>query len=128
VSVAQLLPARGSTARVSGTPPSISRNYGFLGEAPYMSRKQIQNSLGIRGSDVPYFIRGGGGHFDGEAQILGNIAEAFRSRSPQDVRGVINLFTERPSCPSCRDMITIFQEQFPNITLNIHRGNLPLRN
>ena len=55
---------------------------------------------------------------DSEVKILEEIARDL----PRDARGTINLFTERPPCPSCRGVIDQFRERFPNITVNVTNG------
>jgi hypothetical protein len=55
---------------------------------------------------------------DSEVKILEDIASGL----PSDARGTINLFTERPPCPSCRGVIDQFRERFPNITVNVTHG------
>jgi hypothetical protein len=56
--------------------------------------------------------------WDSEVKILEDIARNW----PRDARGTINLFTERPPCPSCRGVIDQFREMFPNITVNVTHG------
>jgi RHS repeat-associated protein len=56
--------------------------------------------------------------WDSEVKILADIARGL----PRDARGTINLFTERPPCPSCRGVIDQFREMFPNITVNVTHG------
>ena len=65
-----------STVRVSGTPADgISKNYGFPNEAPFQSRKEIRRNLDYE----TFSTKVGGGHFDGEVQILTNIARALET-------------------------------------------------
>jgi hypothetical protein len=56
--------------------------------------------------------------WDSEVKILEDIARGL----PRDARGTINLFTERPPCPSCRGVIDQFREMFPHITVNVTHG------
>jgi hypothetical protein len=56
--------------------------------------------------------------FDSEYKLL----EALASRYVQtpEVQGTVYLFTERPPCASCRNVIEQFRQQFPNIRLNVN--------
>ena len=68
---------------------------------------------------------------DTEAKTLEQIANDFddyiKSNSitgkqikPSDIKGTINMFTERKPCKSCEKVIEQFMEMFPNVTLNVY--------
>src|SRR5579875_2918390 len=56
--------------------------------------------------------------WDSEVKILEDIAKDL----PREAKGTINLFTERPPCPSCRGVIDQCREMVPNITVNVTNG------
>ena len=55
-------------------------------------------------------------YHDTEAKILEDIASQIKE---PNISGTINLFTERPPCESCSNIIEEFKEKFPNIELNV---------
>ena len=55
---------------------------------------------------------------DTEVKILESLADRLRP----DSAGVVNLYTERPPCASCLDVIRQFREAFPGVTLNVTFG------
>lgn len=57
---------------------------------------------------------------DSEYKILEEVAA--RHTDNPNVTGTVNLFTERPPCPSCTGVIDQFQRKFPNITLDVTHG------
>ncbi len=57
--------------------------------------------------------------YDTEVKILEEIAKDL----PNDAKGVINLYTERSPCFSCKAVIEQFKELYPNIELNITTSN-----
>lgn len=40
-----------------------------------------------------------------------------------DVEGTVNLHTERPPCTSCSDVIEQFEQEFPNVEVNVTYGD-----
>lgn len=60
-------------------------------------------------------------NLDSEYKLLEKIA-AQVTNNPNP-RGTVNLFTERPPCPSCRFVKEQFEEKFPNIKVNLTHGN-----
>ncbi|KGW79418.1 hypothetical protein Y046_5149 [Burkholderia pseudomallei MSHR2990] len=58
---------------------------------------------------------------DSEAKILNNVAAQLGDNT--SVSGVINLFTERPPCTSCSNVIQQFQNKYPNIKINVMDSN-----
>ncbi|MTJ08502.1 deaminase domain-containing protein [Anabaena sp. UHCC 0204] len=66
-----------------------------------------------------------GGHrrdLDSEYKILEAIAEKYTNN--REVKGKIELFTEREPCDSCEYVMKQFRQTFPNIQLNVHHGNI----
>lgn len=60
--------------------------------------------------------------YDSEYKLLEELA--FRYAQTPEVEGIINLFTERPPCDSCTNVIGQFRRQFPNIILTVnHLGD-----
>ncbi|MFK0180579.1 RHS repeat-associated core domain-containing protein [Streptomyces xanthochromogenes] len=55
---------------------------------------------------------------DSEWQVLENLGAKL---SP-GARGNINLFSDRPVCPSCQSVIQQFQERFPGVSINVTTG------
>ncbi|WP_076893414.1 deaminase domain-containing protein, partial [Burkholderia pseudomallei] len=53
--------------------------------------------------------------------ILNNVAAQLGDNT--SVSGVINLFTERPPCTSCSNVIQQFQNKYPNIKINVMDSN-----
>ena len=59
---------------------------------------------------------------DTEYKILENFAQQHKS-NPQ-VQGSINLFTERPPCRSCTNVIeNQFTSLYPNVEVRLYHGN-----
>ena len=59
---------------------------------------------------------------DTEYKILENFAQQHKS-NPQ-VQGSINLFTERPPCDSCTDVIKRqFTQLYPNVEVRLYHNN-----
>lgn len=59
---------------------------------------------------------------DAEYKILENFAQQHRA-NPQ-VQGSINLFTERPPCDSCTDVIERqFTQLYPNVEVRLYHNN-----
>ena len=66
-----------------------------------------------------------GGHrrdLDSEYKILEAIAEKYTNT--REVKGKIELFTEREPCDSCEYVMKQFRQTFPNIQLNVYHGNI----
>ncbi|MBD2515606.1 hypothetical protein H6G93_11385 [Nostoc sp. FACHB-973] len=59
---------------------------------------------------------------DSEYKILEAIAEKYTNN--REVKGKIELFTEREPCDSCEYVIKQFRQTLPNIQLNVHYGNI----
>jgi hypothetical protein len=59
---------------------------------------------------------------DSESKILEAIAEKYTNN--REIKGKIELFTEREPCDSCKYVIKQFKQTFPNIELNVHHGNI----
>ena len=59
---------------------------------------------------------------DAEAKILEDITS--RIKDTPDIKGKINLYTEKACCQSCSNLILEFKRKFPNIELNIYTDNL----
>ncbi|MET8956055.1 deaminase domain-containing protein [Streptomyces sp. NPDC004393] len=55
---------------------------------------------------------------DSEWQVLENLAAKL---SP-GAKGNVNLFSDRPVCPSCQSVIRQFQERFPGVSINVTTG------
>ena len=60
-------------------------------------------------------------YHDSEAKILENITS--RIKDTPNVKGKIDLYTERDCCDSCKNLISEFRNKFPNIELNIYTDN-----
>jgi hypothetical protein len=58
--------------------------------------------------------------YDTEYKLLEEIASRYTQN--KNVQGKIELFTERPPCLSCQNIIGQFRQVFPNIELNVHSG------
>jgi filamentous hemagglutinin len=58
---------------------------------------------------------------DSEARILNNIAMKLGDNT--EIKGGINLFTERPPCGSCSNVINLFKDKYKNITVNVYDNN-----
>ena len=56
--------------------------------------------------------------YDSEYKLLEEIASRYTQN--KNVQGKIDLFTERPPCLSCQDIIRQFRQTFPNIELSVH--------
>lgn len=54
---------------------------------------------------------------DSEAKILNNVAVQLGDNTA--VTGTINLFTERPPCSSCSNVIDLFRSKYPGIAVNV---------
>ncbi|WP_193923939.1 deaminase domain-containing protein [Desmonostoc muscorum] len=59
---------------------------------------------------------------DSEYKILEAIAEKYTNN--REVKGKIELFTEREPCDSCEYVIKQFRQTLPNIQLNVHYENI----
>ena len=59
--------------------------------------------------------------FDSEVKILEEFASKYANT--RNVEGKIYLFTERPPCGSCTDVVNQFREAFPNVKIEIASGN-----
>lgn len=60
--------------------------------------------------------------YDTEFKILEDFAQN-NIQNPQ-VQGYINLYTERPPCDSCTNVITSqFAQKFPNMQVRVYHGN-----
>ncbi|MCA9539239.1 MAG: DUF4157 domain-containing protein [Myxococcales bacterium] len=57
---------------------------------------------------------------DSEANILEAIAEKLGEN--RHAKGSIELFSERPCCPSCLYVIEQFRQRYPNVTLTVNAG------
>lgn len=84
----------------------------------------MSTRIGTVGIPVkPFFITlevppGHSRAYDSEYKILEEIAQRYIKRP--EIKGKINLFSERPPCISCLDVIRQFQVRFPNIILNVN--------
>jgi hypothetical protein len=84
----------------------------------------ISTRIGTVGIPVkPLFITwetppGHSRSYDSEYKILEEIAQRYIKRS--EMKGKINLFTERQPCISCFYVVRQFQEKFPNIILKVN--------
>ncbi|MFE1745809.1 deaminase domain-containing protein [Coleofasciculus sp. H7-2] len=58
--------------------------------------------------------------YDSEYKLLEELASRY-AQTPE-VEGIINLFTERPPCDSCSNVIQQFRRRFPNIILTVNYG------
>lgn len=58
--------------------------------------------------------------YDTEYKLLEEIASRYTQN--KNVQGKIELFTERPPCFSCQNIIGQFSQLFSNIELNVHIG------
>ncbi|OIP75957.1 MAG: hypothetical protein AUK48_06550 [Oscillatoriales cyanobacterium CG2_30_44_21] len=56
--------------------------------------------------------------YDSEYKLLEEIASRYTQN--KNVQGKIELFTERPPCLSCQNIIGQFRQSFPNIELNVY--------
>ena len=59
--------------------------------------------------------------FDSEVKVLEEFAAKYENQ--RDIKGTIYLFTERPPCSSCTDVLPQFREMFPNVRLEVASGN-----
>jgi hypothetical protein len=59
---------------------------------------------------------------DSEIKILNHVAQLIGPPN-SDVKGVINIWTERPPCPSCQSIFSDFVREYPNIYLTVGRGD-----
>lgn len=58
---------------------------------------------------------------DTEYKILNDIANSLGDNT--SITGTIKLFTERPPCDSCADVIKQFTKKYANITLEVVDNN-----
>lgn len=58
---------------------------------------------------------------DSEAKLLEEFASKYEAKA-KDVKGTIYLFTERPPCGSCTDVLPQFREMFPNVKIEVASG------
>ena len=56
--------------------------------------------------------------YDTEYKLLEELASRY-AQTPE-VEGTINLFTERPPCDSCSNVIEQFRRRFPNIMVTVN--------
>lgn len=59
--------------------------------------------------------------YDSEYKLLEALA-ALYAQTPE-VQGTVYLFTERPPCASCSQVIAQFRQRFPNIMLKVNHLN-----
>jgi len=57
---------------------------------------------------------------DSEVKILETLATKLK---PND-QGTLNLYSERPICASCQNVVRQFKEQYPNVKIQIHEGSV----
>ena len=56
--------------------------------------------------------------YDAEYKIL----EQLASQAGPNSTGVVNLYSELPTCPACSSVIAQFQKAFPGISINVSTG------
>jgi RHS repeat-associated protein len=61
---------------------------------------------------------------DSEYKVFNWLSEKLNpmDESVSNVSGTVDLYTERPPCPSCANVIRQFQRMFPNINVNVTHG------
>lgn len=55
---------------------------------------------------------------DSEAKIFENLA----AQLPRDARGSVRLFSERPTCVSCSQIVPQFEKMYPGVKVNVTYG------
>ncbi|VWB41009.1 hemagglutinin repeat-containing protein [Burkholderia lata] len=95
-------------------PTAAQQAAGLVGKVP----ETFISTDVMTGGDRPILLNRS---TDSEAKILNNIAAQLGDNT--SVSGVINLFTERPPCTSCSNVIQQFQNKYPNITINVMDNN-----
>jgi len=110
---------------------SLSRNIGIVRcsiggkefEEFAVSGEKAYNGVGLPSQRIFQLLNPPPGHYrgyDSECKLLEHIAAKYTQN--KNVEGKIKLFTERPPCPSCKDIISQFLRMFPNIEIDIqHR-------
>jgi filamentous hemagglutinin len=95
-------------SRISA-PSAEQQEQGFVGQVanPTFSSTVVPNAEG-------YSVDRAG---DSEAVILNNVAAQVGNNT--SATGAITLLTELAPCSSCSNVITQFQNMYPNITLNV---------
>jgi filamentous hemagglutinin len=89
-------------------PTAVQSANGFVGQVPEIFPSTIVSSA--NGTLIDRVV-------DSEAKILNNIAVQLGDNT--SVTGTINLFTERPPCSSCSNVIDLFKLKYPGIAVNI---------
>ena len=98
-------------SRIGNDPQSVKD--GFVSLPP--PEQRILKPLEFPNRPIPR-------EFDTEYKILENFAQQHKS-NPQ-VQGSINLFTERPPCDSCTDVIKRqFTQLYPNVEVRLYHNN-----
>ncbi|MFC7328068.1 deaminase domain-containing protein [Marinactinospora rubrisoli] len=82
------------------------------------SGRAIKNDGLVQTPDDRIFSANPRSQFDSEAKLLEDLA----TRLPDNPRGSIELYTERPPCSSCRRVITQFRAQFPQVDIKVTWG------
>lgn len=57
--------------------------------------------------------------FDSEVKILERIGQGINNPSS---KGTVNLFSERPVCASCGNVVNQFKQRFPNVQVKVDSG------
>ena len=84
----------------------------------------VDAPMGIKGLTVEEMLKKEAvpRYNDAEAKILEDITS--RIKDTPDIKGKINLYTEKACCQSCSNLILEFKNKFPNVELNIYTDNL----
>jgi hypothetical protein len=109
-----------------------------IGFADFNIEGTVGESIGVSGRKSPsgtapvpenrffttYEVGGYSREFDTEVKILEEIAHKFANQpgTYNNIRGQVNLFSERPPCESCQGVIQQFQQMFPNIQVIVNSG------
>ncbi|PZW38963.1 filamentous hemagglutinin, partial [Pseudomonas sp. URMO17WK12:I2] len=89
-------------------PTSAQQAQGIVGEGKGIFQTQsVPNKSGVL---IP---RAG----DSEAKILDILAQKLGNNTA--AKGTVTIFTERPACSSCLDVVVQFKAKYPNIQVNI---------
>ena len=59
--------------------------------------------------------------YDSEVKLFEEFAAKYANRA-SEVKGTIYVFTERPPCGSCTDVIPQFRKMFPNVRIEVSSG------
>ena len=96
------------------TPTAAQAANGFVGQVPETFPSSVVPTAGATPVQLLRTV-------DSEAKILNNVAGQLGDNT--SATGTINLFTERPPCDSCSNVIDMFRNKYPNITLNVFDNN-----